>query len=114
MLQNFALWIICFGLSCLLGACGWVEQGKAFMIIYLVISLLIIADSILRILFCENELENKRRPIIFKLLYATTIGVLLFATWVSALLFDRDYYSIFQIMTLVCCCDEPLIERNKP
>ena len=59
MLKKFALWFICFGLSFLVESWGWAEQGKAFMIIDLGATGLIIAILILICLFGGDGLGER-------------------------------------------------------
>ena len=104
MLKKFALWFICFGLSFLVESWGWAEQGKAFMIIDLGATGLIIAILILICLFGGDGLgERLGIPVVLALVYAGVMVVILFATWGATQLFDVNYYVAFQIMTFGQC-----------
>ena len=102
MLKKFALWFICFGLSFLVESWGWAEQGKAFMIINLGATGLIIAIFILICLFDGDGL-GLGIPVVLSLVYAGEMVVILFATWGATQLFDVNYYVAFQIMTFGQC-----------
>ena len=99
MLKKFALWFICFGLSFLVESWGWAEQGKAFMIIDLGATGLMIAIEIL--IFGGDGLGERLGTL--AIVYAGLMVIILFATWGATQLFDVDYYVAFQIMTFGQC-----------
>ena len=104
MLKKFALWFICFGLSFLVESWGWAEQGKAFMIIDLGATGLIIAILILICLLGGDGLgERLGIPLLLVLAYVVKMAIILFATWAATQLFDVDFYVAFQIMTFGQC-----------
>ena len=104
MLKKLALWFICFGLSFLVESWGWAEQGKAFMIIDLGATGLIIAIVILSWFLDGHELVELLDILVeLPLVYAGLMVIILFATWGATQLFDVDYYVAFQIMTFGQC-----------
>ena len=107
MLKKLALWFICFGLSFLVESIGWAGQGKAFMVIYLGGSGLIITFLILVCLFAGNGLgERIGFSLIALIIYIVNLAIILFATWGATKLFNVDYYVTFQIMEFgQCLCD---------
>ena len=104
MLKKFAVWFIYFGLSFLFESWGWAEQGKAFLIIYLVATGLVMAGVILIWIFDGDELgERVGMSLVSALLYTGRMFIILFATWCAAQLFAVDYYVAFQIMSFGQC-----------
>lgn len=59
MLEKFALWFVCFGLSFLVESFGWTEQGKAFFYINIGAVGLLIAVFILIVLFMGSGALEK-------------------------------------------------------
>ncbi len=104
MLKKFALWFICFGLSFLVESIGWAEQGKAFLLIDLGATGVIIALFILICLFAGDSLgERIGFSVLAAVVYGAVIAIILFATWGATKLFNVDYYVAFQIMTFGQC-----------
>lgn len=104
MLEKFALWFVCFGLSFLVESFGWTEQGKAFFYINIGAVGLLIAVFILIVLFMgSGALEKLGISIALVIFSAIIIGITLFATRGATKLFDVDFYVAFQIMGFGQC-----------
>ena len=103
MLEKFALWFVCFGLSFLVESFGWTEQGKAFFYINIGAVGLLIAVFILIVLFMESGTLEKLGISIVLVIFSAIIGITLFATWGATKLFDVDFYVAFQIMGFGQC-----------
>ena len=104
MLKKFALWFVCFGLSFLIESWGLAEQGKAFLIIDLGATGLIIIVLVLICLFLgDGLLERIGVPVLALLVYVGVTLITLFATWGATQLFDVDYFVAYQIMTFGQC-----------
>ena len=108
MLKKFALWFIVFGLSFLVSdVFGWTEQGKAFLILYLGIDILIIL--VLAIVAKSTGqvygFSTKANVVSFilVLIAAEVTVIILFATWVATKMFNVDFYVAYQIMTFGQC-----------
>lgn len=107
MLAKFAMWFICFGLSFLVQAWGWTEQGRAFLYIECGAIGLIIAVLVLLCLVGGNgALEKFGLSAILVIIYAVSIGIALLATWGATKLFDVDFFVAYQIMSFgQCLCN---------
>jgi len=107
MLKNFALWFIYFGLSFLVQSWGWAEQGKAFMYLYLgvtIISIIIVIACVVIAGFVgEFAAEASGLSLRLALLTAVALAVTLFATWGATQLFEVDFYTAYMIMTFGQC-----------
>jgi len=103
MFKRFIVWFICFGLSFLLSAFGWTEQGKAFLYVSLGFDALIVLLFILAALFTEFSVDEDETDFASHAL--ATIIISLIATWGATKIFCIDFYIAYQIMTFGQCWD---------
>lgn len=104
MLRKFAWWFIVFGLSFLVEKLGWADQGTAFIWLKLIEMALLIVFIILVCLFAGDSLGEKLGfSFVIAIIYAISLGIVLFATWGATQLFDVDFAVAFQIMTFGQC-----------
>lgn len=105
MLKKWTSLFICFGLSFLVESLGWAEQGKAFLLISLGATGLILAYLTLSYISKSNN--SPRRRITFleitAIFYVIFIAISLFATWGFAKLFNADFHVTYQIMAFILC-----------
>ena len=104
MLKKFALWFICFGLSFLVSnVFGWTEQGKAFIFIYMGVSVVLFLAAAIRLLTLGANVSSS----LVVLFTAIALAITLFATWGATKLFDVDFYVAYQLMTFgQCLCPD--------
>ena len=104
MLRKFAWWFIVFGLSFLAQDLGWADQGTAFIWLELGGMAILIAFIIIVCLFAGDGLGEKFGfSFVIAIIYAISLGIVLFATWGATKLFDIDFAVAFQIMTFGQC-----------
>ena len=108
MLGKFVRWFIYFGLSFLVAnVFGWTDQARAFLYIYIGVSVEICVISILMLLITGVAIREKLMMTGISFLVAISeiigIAVMLFATWGATKLFGVDFFVTFQIMTFGAC-----------
>lgn len=104
MLRKFALFFITFGLSLLVQAWGWTDQGTAFLWINIGATTIIVISVILICLLAGDGLGEKLgTSFTVALIYAIKLAICLFATWVATKLFPVDFTTAFQIMSFGQC-----------
>lgn len=104
MLRKFALFFITFGLSFLVQAWGWTDQGTAFLWIDIGATAIIFIFIILICLVAGDGLGEKLGvSFLVALIYLILLGICLFATWGATKLFPVDFTTAFQIMSFGQC-----------
>lgn len=108
MLGKFVRWFIYFGLSFLVAdVFGWTDQSRAFLYIYLGVSVAICVIAIIMCLIAGVAIRAKLMMTGISFLVAISeiigIAVMLFATWGATKLFGVDFFVTFQIMTFGAC-----------
>ena len=117
MLKKFAWWFTCFVLSLLMGEFGWIDQGRAFLYVYLVFIALVFIWATFKILR-KGVVDNKKlSATIASILIAfggiMAVAVMLFAAWGATKLVQVDYFVAFQIMTFGACLSDSS-SNNQP
>ena len=105
MVTRIVLWFICFCFSQFAEILGLIQQGMAFLIIYLSsLFLITFAKSLIPsfISITKNiDIQLDTTATFFKEFILCT--TLLLISWIAAHNFDVDYYSAFQMLTLGRC-----------
>ena len=81
MLEKFAAWFICFGVSFLAQSCWGTEQGKAFLYIHIGVSVFFVFLPIVLMLISGKGRNLSVPSSIMVLVTAAVIAVSLIVTW---------------------------------
>lgn len=112
MLEKFAAWFICFGVSFLAQSCWGTEQGKAFLYIHIGVSVFFVFLPIVLMLISGKGRNLSVPSSIMVLVTAAVIAVSLIVTWGASKLFNVDFYVAYQIMTFGQCMCSNQKEKN--
>lgn len=102
MSKNLFTWISCFGISCLLQWLGFMQQGKAFMLIGLILIIISIISTIQ-----SHRCHCKPKTFIKNSIvwYLLTI----FITWILSKVFGINFYLMYELLTLLTC----ILNKNR-
>lgn len=104
MIKKFIFWFVCFGLSFLVQAFGWTDQGTAFVWINIGTNVLVALFVIVVFAVAGSGLGEKLGlSVTVGVVTIVLLGVVLFATWIATVLFPVDFAIAFQIMTFGQC-----------
>lgn len=114
MLKKFGYWFLCFGLSYLIQSLNWMEQGKAFLMIHLSVSAVLLLICLIIYLFLGNDLgQHLSFSFVTIGIMAFTIAITLFATWIATKIFNVDFYVAYQIMVFGRCLCSSADKKDK-
>ena len=110
MLEKIVLWLIFICISFLIELLGWTSQGEAFFYIVLGgLGIFALSISLICLLMrtCYEEKDRYIFPSLILVTYILVVAITLFATWGVNRLFDIDFYTSFQTVTLIYCIVTP-------
>lgn len=103
MFKRFLGWFAVFGISYLIQALGWAEQGTAFVWLHFGCRTLFV---VFLILFGGWMISKATHPVIAfpaVLIMLAEVAVPLLATWAATAIFDINFGVAYQIMTFGQC-----------
>ena len=106
MLRKFMTWLIVWEVSFLASKTGLIEQGMAFIYIYVFLDfwyVLAFGENILRSREEEGEVAVRRTNWILALSMIVASIVKVGLTWTVSTVFQIDFYSAYQILVLGSC-----------
>ena len=106
MLRKFMTWLIVWEVSFLASKTGLIEQGMAFIYIYVFLDfwyVLAFGENILRSREEEGEVAVRRINWILALSMIVASIVKVGLTWTVSTVFQIDFYSAYQILVLGSC-----------
>lgn len=99
MFRQILAWLIVFGLSFLVRNLGWTEQGKAFLIIHITLTLLI---TLILFVYYGCTIDWRLSIYLLSVIILFTALTLL-ACWGATKLFSVDFFAAYQIMSFGQC-----------
>ena len=116
VLKKLVRWFAVFGLSYFLAGISKLEQGTAFFYIYISCYLLMILAFGIAILIFGGPIAYLKKTVIsFFIIFASVaiIAIELLAAWLATMLFNIDFYVVFQLLKFgQCLCLESKKENN--
>ena len=98
IVRKLICWFTILGLSFLVEKLGWIEQGKAFFWIDLILLLIIVGVSTI-----VAVVERKSSVVKALISLVIVVGISILATWGVAELYNIDFYITYQIISLGKC-----------
>ncbi|MBO5179522.1 MAG: hypothetical protein J6B87_04165 [Clostridia bacterium] len=109
MVRRFITWFAVFGLSHLMQAFGWVDQGAAFVWLHFGILAILMVMAIIDIILNGVPAEFKLEAGSAIILLLVEIFIPIASTLIATRLFDVGFAVAYQIMTFGQC----MVEKEK-
>lgn len=106
MLRKLVTWLIVWEVSFLASKTGLIEQGMAFIYIYVILDFwyaLALAENILRSQAEEGGIVVRRINWILAISMIVASVIKVGLTWTVSTVFQIDFYSAYQILVLGSC-----------